>query len=393
MDVRCATAMAGQVQNVAEFCRVQGISRQTFYKWRRRFVMDGVDGLREHSRRPLSTPGRTAASTEEVVLRLRKQLDEDGRDNGPQSIRWALESSSAAVDVIPSRATIWRILQRHGLINPQPRKRPKSATTRFTYARPNECWQSDWTEWKLADSTRAAIAGTLDDHSRYLPALAADLADASAAHVWTVMLSGIAECGVPQRSLTDNGRVYSGKRSGFESAFERNLRALGSQSIASTPRHPQTCGKIERFWQTLKKWLAARDRATTIAELNDQLAEFRQFYNHQRPHRALHGATPAEAFAATVRARPQVRPIAAPVFVVRNVVDPRSGNIIAGPYKVQVGKRWSGHECDCIIDGDHIVIFSGNRIVRELDADPSRKYQRGVKVPGVYGKREPNPAH
>ena len=61
---------------------------------------------------------------------------------------------------MPSRSTVWRILTRHGLIVAQPQKRPKSATKRFCFARPNECWQSDWTEWSLADGTAVAIAGT-----------------------------------------------------------------------------------------------------------------------------------------------------------------------------------------------------------------------------------------
>ena len=104
----------------------------------------------------------------------------------------------------------------------------------------------------------AAIAGTLDDHSRYLPALRAASGQGTAELVWSVMLAGITECGIPSMSLTDNGMVYTGRLHAFEAAFETNLRALGTHTINSTPSHPQTCGKIERFWQTLKKWLRAR---------------------------------------------------------------------------------------------------------------------------------------
>ena len=142
----------------------------------------------------------------------------------------------------------------------------------------------------MTDGTAVAIAGTLDDHSRYLPGLHADLGAGTAELVWEVMLAGIAECGIPAMSLSDNGFVYTGRRNGFESAFEANLRVLGVQTINSRPYHPQTCGKIERFWQTLKKWLRAHP-AATLAELNDTLERFRSFYNHQRPHR-LRGATP-----------------------------------------------------------------------------------------------------
>jgi hypothetical protein len=185
--------------------------------------------------------------------------------------------------------------------------------------------------------------------------------------------------------------VYTGRLRGYESAFETNLRALGVRTINSTPYHPQTCGKIERFWQTLKKWLRARPAPATVEELNALLEEFRDFYNHQRPHRALRGATPAEAFAATEPARPADRPLPAPVFVSRHVVGERSGNLFIPPYKVNVGLRWAGHDCDCIRDGEHITIFSGTRLVREFTADPTREYQPGDKTTQTYRNREPKP--
>src|SRR6201999_3202048 len=107
--------------------------------------------------------------------------------------------------------------------------------------------------------------------------------------------------------------VYTGRLHAFEADFEANLRALGTHTINSTPYHPQTCGKIERFWQTLKKWLPAQRPPATVVELNDQLQAVRNHYNHQRPHRALRGATPAETFAATDKARPADRPLPEPV--------------------------------------------------------------------------------
>jgi transposase InsO family protein len=389
MDIRTATALAGQVENVAAFCRKQQISRQTFYKWQHRFGDEGLAGLQERSRRPHHLPGQTDAVVEEAVLRKRKQLIESGCDHGPQSIVWALERDGTAG--VPSRATVWRILTRHGVIDPQPQKRPKSATKRFCFSRPNECWQSDWTQWSLADGVPVAIAGTLDDHSRYLTALQTSIGQGSNHLVWSVMLAGITECGIPAMSLTDNGFVYTGRWRGFEAAFETNLRALGTRTINSAPFHPQTCGKIERFWQTLKKWLRARPAPATLAELNDLLETFRGFYNHHRPHRALRGATPAEVFQGTNKARPPTRPLPAPVFVTHHTVGEKSGNLFVPPYKVNVGLRWAGHQCDAIRDGDHIAIFSGTTLVRELTADPSRNYQPGDKNTRTYRTREPQP--
>jgi transposase InsO family protein len=390
MDIRAATAVAGQIDNVAQFCREHQISRQTFYKFRRRFGEEGLAGLQDRSRRPVSSPGQTSAAVEEAVLRRRKQLLEDGRDHGPQSIQWSLQRDE--YPNVPSRSTIWRILTRHGLITPQPQKRPKSATKRFTFSRPNECWQSDWTQWALADGAPVAIAGSLDDHSRYVAGLQAGLGDGTNELVWSVMLAAIAECGIPSMSLADNAIIYTGKWRGFEAAFETNLRALGTRTINSTPFHPQTCGKIERFWQTLKKWLRAHQAPATLADLNDLLEQFRDFYNHQRPHRALRGASPAEVFEATEKARPADQPLPQPVFVSRHTVCVSSGNLCVPPYMVNVGRRWTGHTCDSICDGTHIVIFSGTTLVRELTANPNRRYQNGQRKPGTHGKRVPKPA-
>lgn len=388
MDIRAATALAGQIDNVSQFCRDQRISRQTFYKWRRRFRQDGLGGLQEQSRRPNSSPGQTAAAVEEAVLRQRKQLREQGLDHGPQSIVWTLQRDEIAV---PSRSTVWRILTRHGLIVAQPHKRPKSATQRFCFGRPNDCWQSDWTQWNLADGTDVAIAGSVDDHSRYVPALRAGIGHGTAELVWSVMLDGITECGIPAMSLADNGMVYTGRLHAFEAAFEANLRALGTHTINSTPWHPQTCGKIERFWQTLKKWLRAHPTSATLDELNALLDQFRDFYNHHRPHRALRGATPADAFTATEKARPADRPLPAPVFVSRHTVGEHSGKLHIAPYRVNVGLRWAAHNCDVVRHGDHIAIFSGTTLVRALTADPTRSYQPSAPNTRTYRTREPKP--
>jgi transposase InsO family protein len=390
MDVRAATALAGGIENVAEFCREQNISRQTFYKWRRRFVADGLAGLEPRSRRPHTVPGRVGGDLEAQVVATRTRLQSAGLDHGPQSIVWTMQREG--VDSVPSRSTVWRILHRHGLIVAEPTKRPKSSMRRFCYDRPNELWQSDWTQWHLEDGTSVAIAGTIDDHSRYLCALAADTGDATATLVWQVMLAGIAECGVPSMSLTDNGFVYTGKHHGFQTPLEKNLRALGTRTINSRPYHPQTCGKIERFWQTLKRWLNTQPPPATVDDLNAMLEQFRGHYNHTRPHRALRGATPGEVFDATERARPVDRALPAPVFTTRQTVNPKQGKITVGPYFVQVGNQWGGHTLDAICDDNHIVIFSGATIVREFDADPSRRYQGRRELPGTRGKRQPLPA-
>src|SRR5438132_13285800 len=160
MDVRMAAALAQGVDDVAAFCRAQNISRQTYYKWKKRFEREGLDGLRDRTRRPNVVPNATPAEVEDAIVRARKELADAGEFNGPFSIADRL--SGQGVAPLPSRATIARILSRRGQVRPQPRKRPRSSYRRFQAGRPNEMWQSDWTEWHLADGRPVAIAGTLD---------------------------------------------------------------------------------------------------------------------------------------------------------------------------------------------------------------------------------------
>ena len=384
MDVRMAAALAGGVRDVTGFCREQGISRQSFYKWRRRFADEGVDGLRDRSRRPVSVPIATPLEVEDAVVRVRKELAGAGEDNGPVSIGARL--SSEGVVLVPSRATIARILARRGQVSAQPRKRPRSSYRRFQAARPNEMWQSDWTGWHLADGRPVAIAGTLDDHSRLLVGIGAGSGDGTSELVWAVMAAAIGAYGVPSSSLTDNGLCYSTKRRADHrpAAFEANLAALGCVSIASRPYHPQTCGKIERFWQTLKRWLRARESQhgayRSVAALNRDLAVFAEHYNTRRPHRALGGRTPAATFAATVKARPAERPLPTRTQIYRTHINTMGAVGLSRPgrrgqVQVGVGSRHQGLPVTVIQDGVRVAIFTGATLIRALDIDPTRTYQ------------------
>jgi transposase InsO family protein len=388
MDVRMAAALAQGVDDVAAFCRAQGISRESYYKWKRRFETEGLDGLRERSRRPSVVPNATPAEVEDAIVRARKELADAGEFNGPFSIAGHL--AGQGVSPVPSRATIARILSRRGQVRPQPRKRPRSSYRRFQAARPNEMWQSDWTEWHLAEGVTGrrpvAIAATLDDHSRLLVGIAAGTGDGTSELVWAVMADAIGQWGVPMSSLTDNGLCYTtARRAGMRpAAFEANLAALGCQSIASTPYHPQTCGKIERFWQTLKKWLRARETSRgayrTLAALNSDLAVFAEHYNTRRPHRAHNGATPAAVFAATVKARPAARPLPASTQLYRTHVG-TGGTVTvsrpgaAGQLRVHVGGRYKQLPVTVLQDGVRVAIFSGTTLIRALDLDPTKTYQ------------------
>ena len=189
------------------------------------------------------------------------------------------------------------------MISPEPKKRPRSSYRRFEADQPNECWQSDFTHWQLADGTGVEIINWLDDHSRYLLASLA-CRRVTGQTVIATFLTTAGVYGLPQSRLTDNGSVYTSRFTGGRNGFEYLLANLGITQKNGHPGHPQTQGKIERFQQTLKRWLAAQPTAATIAELQTQLDTFTGIYNQIRPHRALHGATPANAYPATIKAAP-----------------------------------------------------------------------------------------
>jgi len=386
VDVRMAAALAQGVGDVAEFCRAQGISRQSYYKWKKRFETEGLEGLRDRSRRPKTVPGATPAEVEDAIVRARKELADAGEFNGPFSIAARLEAEG--ICPVPSRATIARILSRRGQVRPQPRKRPRSSYRRFQASRPNEMWQSDWTQWQLGDGRPVAIAGTLDDHARLLVGIGAGSGDGTSELVWSVMAEAIGAYGVPMSSLTDNGLCYTtARRPGHKpAAFQANLAALGCQSIASTPYHPQTCGKIERFWQTLKKWLRARETSRgpyrTLAELNRDLAVFAEHYNTARPHGAHHGRTPAAVYAASVKARPAQRPLPATTQLYRTHVSTGGTVTVSSPSDavhaqtyVYIGSRYKQQPVTVLQDGIRVTIFTGTTLIRALDLDPTKTYQ------------------
>ena len=277
-----------------------GISRRHLQRLLARYREGGLDSLEPRSRRPKTTPIATPTDLRERIVELRVRLTADGLDAGPETIRWHLEREGLGT---PSTSTIRRILHAAGLVTPQPKKRPRSSYTRFEMAQPNEMWQSDFIHWRLEDGSEVEILNWLDDHSRYLLSCTAH-APVTGDVVVSVFLGVVDQFGPPQSTLTDNGRVYTARFGGGRNAFEYLLPLLGVKQKNGSPGHPQTQGKVERFHQTLQRWLRSRPPARTLGELGRQLDEFRLHYNERRPHRALGRATPGDAYRATPKALP-----------------------------------------------------------------------------------------
>jgi transposase InsO family protein len=277
-----------------------GISRRHLHRLLARYREGGLDALQPRSRRPKTTPIATSEAVRARVIELRSQLVSDGLDAGPVTIAWHLQREGHTP---PAPATISRILKHAGLVTPQPRKRPKSSYIRFQADQPNEMWQSDFMRCQLADGTDVDVLNWLDDHSRYLLSATAHR-PVTGDDVVTTFLAAIEQHGAPASTLTDNGRVYTARFGGGRNAFEYLLPVLGVRQKNGSPGHPQTQGKIERFHQTLQRWLRARPPARTPCELQRQLDEFRGHYNDHRPHRALGRQTPGAVYSATPKAAP-----------------------------------------------------------------------------------------
>lgn len=370
MDVRLMAALVSDGVNVSAFCREHGISRETFYAWRRRYRAEGLAGLEARSRAPRSSPRRISVDIEDAVVALRKELGELGVDAGSVTIQWHLDQRG--ITPVPSPATIWRVLTRRGFVTAQPQKRPRSSWRRFEAGAPNELWQSDVIDWPIR-SGGAKILSFLDDHSRVALRVKAIPAATSEA-TWEVFCEASEVWGVPLGQLSDNGLNFSGKLRGFEVHFERQLRAVGVVAKTSRPFHPQTCGKIERFQQTLKKWLRRRPNAHSLSDLQAHLDAFVDYYNTQRPHRGIDGTTPAQRWAATPPAINLGIALPGPTTATTITVA-RNGVVYVRPYSIAIGSHWRGRSARVHHDDTHAAVFIDHQLVRALRLDPTRRYQ------------------
>jgi transposase InsO family protein len=299
------TAVTIEKRQVSEVARSYGVARSWIYALLERYRTEGEAAFEPRSRRPKTSPTAIGEDAVELIMRLRKELSGQGLDAGPQTICWHLEHHHR---IRVSAATVARYLTRQGLVVPEPKKRPRSSYIRFAAELPNECWQSDFTHYPLAGGTDTEILAWIDDHSRLLLSLTAH-DRVTGPIVLATFRAATAAQGVPASTLTDNGMVFTTRLAGGKggrNGFEHELRRLGVRQKNGRPNHPQTQGKVERLWQTLKKWLTAQNpQPADLAQLQAQLNAFTAYYNTARPHRSLtRRATPAAAYTARPKAGP-----------------------------------------------------------------------------------------
>jgi transposase InsO family protein len=359
--------------NVTEFCREHGISTWFFYQLRKRYAAEGEAGLELRSRSPKVVANRTPEWVEDVIVDLRKELDEAGLDAGAATIWSHLEDRLGADVGVPSEATIWRVLTRRGFITPEPHKAPQHAYRTFQADWANECWQLDDIDWELEDGSLVKIITLIDDCTRLCPGLKAALS-ANGEAAFEAMSAAATKWGWPQRFLSDNAKAY-------KHTLAAAVGALGVDHRHGRSYHPQTQGKVERFHQTLQKWLRAQPRAATLDQLQTQLDTFVDIYNNQRPHRAIGRRTPADVYADTPKTGPADRPIGTPTHTHKVTVS-NGACYINKRYTITVGAAHNGHHATVIITGLSCHIFIAGRLIRHLQLDPTRRNQPLHDRPG-----------
>lgn len=367
----------------SEAARRYGVSQGWVSKLVARYRLEGEAAFQPHSRRPVTSPGATPAASVDLVIGIRGRLVRAGLDAGADTIGWHLQHTHR---ITLSRATINRILTRAGMISPEPAKRPKSSYIRFQADQPNETWQSDFTHVRLTDGTDTEVIGWIDDHSRCLLHLTAH-PRVTAKIVADTFHTAATTNGYPASTLTDNGMVYTvrlagSKNAGGRTTLEHDLHRLGITQKNGKPNHPTTQGKIERLWQTLKKWLTAQpDQPATIQQLQHLLDAFTVEYNTRRPHRSLpHRATPATVYNTGNKAAPAATNTPTHDRVRDDRID-KSGTVtlrVAGQLRhIGIGRTHAGTHVKLLIHDLDVTVVNATtgELLRHLTIDTTRDYQ------------------
>jgi transposase InsO family protein len=362
---------------IKQLAASHGVNPSWLFKLLRRYRLEEQAGLELRSRRPKSSPRRICDLYEDEIVAMRKQLLDDGLDAGAETIHVHLAQRHKSA---PSVSTIWRVLKGRGFVTPQPHKRPKSSYVRFCAKLPNECWQADVTHVVLGNDEVFEVLNIIDDHSRLCVASRA-MVRVKAHDVIRVLHLSAEKWGYPASFLSDNGLIFSAHHQhGLAGAFEQELFALGITSKHSRPYHPQTCGKVERFHQTMKKFLAAQQGVVTKKQLQRELERFVTYYNDVRPHRGIDRKTPASVYGAREKAWPTGAVVKTDGRRLRFDKVDKTGCVTLR-YKgrlhhIGIGAAYKGWRIAMLIDGRKIeVVGLDGSPLRRLVLDPTRDYQ------------------
>jgi putative transposase len=282
----------GQV-NVAELCRVFGISRQAGHGWIRRYqdARHDLQALARRSRRPHASPTAIAEDVQDVVVAARKQHPRWG----PRKLRAWLMARSPRVPM-PSASAIGAILKRRGLVTPRRRRRRHAVPVTQPFAacdRPNAVWCVDFKGWfRTHDQERCYPLTLIDAYSRYL-LRCEGVAEPNGREVEYIFDSAFREFGLPAAIRSDNGPPFASTGAGGLTQLSVWWLRLGIRLERIEPGKPQQNGRQERFHLTLKLEVPP---AASLRPQQRAFDFFRREYNHERPHEALRQATPASVY-------------------------------------------------------------------------------------------------
>src|SRR5438067_5993339 len=296
--MRVVDEVLSGIVSIDEAARVFGPSPTTVSNWLALYEQGGEEALRPQPTGPAPRPPTHAQQVRRQAVLTARSADPTP---GSRRIRDVLARFSA---LGVSETEVRRILHEEGLMSETPARTEarEHPPRRFERAAPNQLWQSDIFTFLLRRHERLYLAAFMDDHSRFLVSHA--LAHHQRAPLVLEALSrAVADFGTPEEVLTDQGRQYTAWRG--ETSFEQELRRQGIRHVKSRPQHPQTLGKIERFWKTLWEEFLSRTVFSDFDDCARRLVLFVQAYNFQRPHQGIEGLVPADRFfraAAHVRA-------------------------------------------------------------------------------------------
>jgi transposase InsO family protein len=352
--VRFVIAATQRAQPFRALCAAYEISRPTGYLWLQRYQELGIQGIAEQSRKPHHSPRRTARELERQVVQVRLRYP----DWGARKLQVLLAREGVALP----RNTIHRILLRYDLVGEEERRTP--ALQRFERGQPNELWQMDFKGPKGWPQAVGPLS-VLDDHSRYLIALAAN-GSTQGEPVREQLEEAFQRCGVPEGMLMDHGTPWwSTPSASGRTHLSLWLMRQGIRLHWSGIRHPQTQGKVERFHGSLQR--ALERRGLPQQGTQTWLDAYRWEHNHVRPHEALGMQTPATLWRPSPRRydpHPPRWEYPQDAWVLK--VDCQGKLDIQGQ-KWKVSKALAGEWVRVVPVDQRMMVFYCTTLIRELD--------------------------
>jgi transposase InsO family protein len=355
--------------SVGEVAVAFGVSRQSVYRWMRRYEQGGLEALAERSHRPRTCPHQLSGEVEAAVLEMRRVHP------GWGPIRLLDQLRRRGYEDLPSHMAIYRALVRHGAIEAKDQRKRLVAYKRWERGRPMELWQLDVVGGVLLDDgTEAKVLTGVDDHSRFC-ICAGVMVRASGRPVCAWFVSALERHGVPEEVLTDNGKVFTNRFAlkPTEVLFDKICRENGITHRLTAPRSPTTTGKIERFHRTLRTEFLRGRTFPTLELAQKELDSWVTEYNFERPHRSLKLATPAERFHANRQ------PTLPDLPLDRSMLDDnRSGDdwisrvvsavgvITVSNQAFSVGKHRAGEIVDVHVRHTTLEVWCGNELLKTV---------------------------